>query len=208
MPYVNFAGARYTSDALQNQVNLLGQRIWVANHIEDDARVALASTMDGIEIGVLRAAPPWHRLPHSIAVRKQISSLITNRRFVLSGGDAITSFCDFVESQKGRKLPVHPAYLEVQRILSQQGVQISLEDDLTRAKGHLGEARQVAKALIEQASSEQMSTIQRSKLKAGQDSSAVCADGPGIRRIPMDGERPTVPAGKRKALPILRKVAD
>lgn len=208
LPYVNFENAKYTSDTLQHQVNLLGSKIWVVNHIEDDARVALASTMDGVELGVLRAAPPWHRLPHSLAVRKQISSLITNRRFVLSGGDAITSFCDFVESQKGRKLPVHPAYLELQRILSQQGVQVSVEDDLARAKEHLDEAHQMAKSLIDRPSPELVSTEQPPKVNARQVASPVRADGLDVSRTAASDERPVVPGNRRKVLPILRKVAD
>lgn len=73
-PYVNFEGARYTNEVLGQRHDWAGTRIWVVNHLEDDARVARAATPDGLPLGILRAAPPWHRLPHSLAVRRAIQA--------------------------------------------------------------------------------------------------------------------------------------
>lgn len=120
-PYVNFAGAHYSGETLSQRHDLVGSYIWVANHFEDDARVAEASTLQGLSLGILRAAPPWHKLPHSIAVRRAINSCIRQRMFsIASGADAVEAFLDFSEQQKGRKLPVHPAYLEARHILVQE----------------------------------------------------------------------------------------
>jgi len=117
-PYVEFLRARYSSDVLAQRDDLVGKKIWITNHLENDARVALASLQDGTELGVLRAQPPWHRTPHSLAVRSAIASMVSRRRFdVVNGGDAIATFMEFVEEHGTRgKLPLHPAYLELKRI--------------------------------------------------------------------------------------------
>lgn len=117
-PYVNFEGARYSNETLAQRHDLVGTDIWVVNHLEDDSRVAEASTLDGMSLGILRAAPPWHRLPHSLSIRRAINSCVRRRMFAIAAGtDAIETFMDFCERQKDRKLPIHPAYLEARRIM-------------------------------------------------------------------------------------------
>lgn len=136
-PYVNFSGARYTNDLLKDRNDLVGKKIWVVNHFEDDARICRAYTLDGNYLEVLRAAPPWHRLPHSLQVRSYILSLVHQKRFeIAEGTDAIEVFLDFVESQPGSKLPIHPMYLEVRRILVEHhhGIR-NLQDELTELNG-------------------------------------------------------------------------
>jgi transposase InsO family protein len=118
-PYVNCFGARYSGAALQNRYDLVGQEIWVVNHIVDDARVARASTMNGGSLGILRAAPPWHASPHSLAVRAAINSgTLKEKLDIKQGDDAVESLITFVEQQPHNKLPVHVAYLEARRILT------------------------------------------------------------------------------------------
>jgi len=120
-PYVNFEGARYSSDVLGQRYDLVGTDIWVTNHLEDDARVAQASLPNGLSLGVLRAAPPWNKLPHSLTIRRAINSCSHQGVLRLTdGGDAIESFLKYCESQSHRKLPPHPAYLELRRILAQE----------------------------------------------------------------------------------------
>lgn len=128
-PYVNFYGCRYSNDILSDRHDLVGKRISVTNHLEDDARVAIASTLDGHSLGVLRAAPPWHGLPHSLAIRSAIKALERDRKiYIASGGDAIASFIGAVESSPKNKLPVHPAYLAVMRILAAEARHDAAED--------------------------------------------------------------------------------
>ena len=137
-PFVNFHHARYTGDDLSRRHDLVGQMIQIVNHIEDDARVVMASTSDGAPLGILRASAPWHRLPHSLQIRTAIAHLVYERRFVIAnGGDAIASFLEYVETQPKRKLPVHPTYLAVQRILAEhaRGTERDVEDiQLARTK--------------------------------------------------------------------------
>ncbi|UCV05660.1 hypothetical protein [Dechloromonas denitrificans] len=117
-PYVNFAGASHHGDALQQRFDLVGKKIWVENHIEYDARVALAYTVEGESLGVLRAAPPWHKTPHSLEVRSGITAFFRRKRIsTLALGDAIQAFHRYCEEYQG-KLPVHPAYLESLRVLA------------------------------------------------------------------------------------------
>lgn len=123
VPYVNFVGARLTNEILGQRFDLVGQYIWVVNHIEDDARVAQASTLHGQSLGILRASPPWSKLPHSLRIRRAVSSGLRRKMFyVASGEDAIENFIEFSEAQVGRKLPLHPAYLELRRVLEQRNV--------------------------------------------------------------------------------------
>lgn len=120
-PFVHFSNADYSSDLLARRHDLVGQKIWVTNHLEDDGRVAMASLQSGESLGVLRAAPPWHSLPHSLQVRRAVLHLVRKEKFRLqSGRDAIEEFIQYVEAQSSKKLPVHPAYLEARRILMDQ----------------------------------------------------------------------------------------
>jgi hypothetical protein len=134
-PYVEFHYGRYTNEILQNRQDLVGSYIWVINHLEDDARVALASTEEGQQLGVLRAAPPWHLSPHSLSVRAAICQAASHGKFdIPPGADGIETFMNFVEAQPGNMLPVHPAYLESRRILVAAADQFIGESVLKSAK--------------------------------------------------------------------------
>lgn len=131
-PSVNFAGAKYQSDDLKQRFDLVGKKIWVENHIEYDARVALAFTQEGECIGVLRASPPWHKTPHSLEVRAGITGFFRRKRIsTLSYGDAIQAFHTYCEEHQG-KLPVHPAYLESLRILAMYA-EVEVGDSVLKA---------------------------------------------------------------------------
>lgn len=81
--------------------------------------MALASTLDGMSLGVLRAAPLWNMSPHSLSLRAAICQACSHGKFVIPAGvDAIDVFMRYVESQAHNRLPVHPAYLEARRILA------------------------------------------------------------------------------------------
>lgn len=117
-PFVYFAHGRYTSDTLGQRHDLVGKKIWIINHIDDDVRVVRASTESGQPLGVLQVSSPWNRLPHSLEVRNAVASCINAGKLkVASGHDAIEIFIQYCERQEGKKLPVHPAYLEARRIL-------------------------------------------------------------------------------------------
>jgi hypothetical protein len=116
-PFVNFFGASYSGEILIGRHDLVGTKIAVTNHLEDDARFVKAATASGHSLGLLRAAAPWNGLPHSLAIRKAVQALIHDHRFrVAAGEDPISAFINFAESAPGRKLPPHPAYLAMRRI--------------------------------------------------------------------------------------------
>lgn len=117
-PFVHFIHGRYSNQILEQRHDLVGKMIWVTNHLEEDSRVARAATLDGKSLGILRAQAPWSGLPHSLSVRRAIVACANRELFSLNGtADGVQVFMDFVESQPKKKLPVHPAYLEVRRIL-------------------------------------------------------------------------------------------
>ncbi|WP_180126973.1 hypothetical protein [Rhodoferax sp. BLA1] len=119
-PYFNFANARYSAEWLALRTDLVGKDLWLQIEDEDDARFATVSNGKGLFLGVVRAAPPWHRTPHSLFIRQSIRSLERRRLLHLSTQcDAVEELVRFAENNGG-KLPAHPAYLSVRRILTTQ----------------------------------------------------------------------------------------
>lgn len=185
-PYVNFAGASYSNSELAQRHDLVGQPIWVINHLEDDARIALATTREGAHLGVLRAHPPWHQTPHSLAIRSAINTMVRQRRFCLaSGADAVTAFMEYVESHPKGKLPIHPSYLELKRLLLEHSQPRSGDSEAVAAKARLqtGATRTVA--------------------PAGEDTRD--AEPVAAAAVPVVKSRPPL---ARSALPPLRKAAN
>ncbi len=134
-PFVNFVHGRYTNDVLGQRHDLVGQKIWVINHIEDDLRIVRASTLSGQSLGLLRVSAPWSKLPHSLEVRTAVASYISRGKLnVASGHDAVEAFIDYSEGQTDKKLPVHPAYLEARRILTDVAEAITGRSMLHEAK--------------------------------------------------------------------------
>ncbi len=138
-PFVNFDHGRYGGPVIADREDLVGTKVWMINHIEDDARAVRCTTIDGRLIGILRVAPPWDKLPHSIAVRRNIQVLHKSKKIQNLNNDGIRTFMNFVESQKNKKLPVHPTYLEVRRILSQQAASFEGDSAAIRALQNLNE---------------------------------------------------------------------
>jgi hypothetical protein len=64
--------------------------------------------------------------------------MVRNRRFDLANGaDAVTVFMDFVESNAQSKLPIHPSYLELKRILVEHTEFRSSDTEVAAAKDRL-----------------------------------------------------------------------
>lgn len=100
--------------------DLVGKKIRVINHIEDDCRLVRALTESGQPLGLLHVSSPWNRLPHSLEVRTAVAAYVSAGKLkVAAGHDAVEIFMNFCEQQAEKKLPVHPAYLEARRILTE-----------------------------------------------------------------------------------------
>lgn len=161
----------------------MGKQIWVINHMEDDARIALATTKEGNRLGVLRAHPPWHRTPHSLSIRSAINSLVRNRRFALaSGADAVSVFMDFVESNANGKLPIHPSYLELKRLLIEHAQFRSSDAEIVAAKARLKGATPVPPSLPEDISDSPATVATVAKVGAPQGKSKSTASLPPMRK--------------------------
>ncbi|WP_322067296.1 integrase core domain-containing protein [Burkholderia ubonensis] len=125
-PHFNFANARYSAEWLCLRTDLLGQAFWLQLDNEDDARYAAVSSQHGQFLGVVRAAPPWHRTPHSLYVREAIRALEKRRLLHLAThGDAVEALIRYAEASPQGKLPVHPAYLEARRILQRHAERLA-----------------------------------------------------------------------------------
>jgi hypothetical protein len=119
-PYFQFANARYSAEWLALRTDLLGKLLWLQLEDEDDARFASVSNERGEFLGVVRAAPPWNRSPHTLYMRQAIRGLEKRRMLHLSGQcDAVEELIRYAEGSKDKKLPPHPAYLEARRVLQQ-----------------------------------------------------------------------------------------
>lgn len=118
-PYVNFLRATYSSDSLKSTYNLCGQYIYVEANPKD-LRTLRAYTENGAEIGTLKAGAPWHVRPHTIEMRKIITSLY-DRKIIhyTKYSDPIALFLNYVEdSLRDKKKKIPPAYLEARKSLS------------------------------------------------------------------------------------------
>lgn len=64
--------------------------------------------------------------------------MVRNRRLTLANGaDAVTAFMEFVESNANSKLPVHPSYLELKRLLLEHSQFRSSDTEVAAAKARL-----------------------------------------------------------------------
>ncbi|MCF8169270.1 MAG: hypothetical protein K9J77_11745 [Rhodoferax sp.] len=134
-PYFNFANARYSAEWLCLRTDLLGKTFWLHVEDEDDARYASVSDKQGIYLGTIRAAPPWHQTPHTLYIRQSIRALEQRRLLHLSNStDAVEELIRFAESSLDEKLPVHPAYLEARRVLTKHAESLEGQSMLARVK--------------------------------------------------------------------------
>ncbi|MDQ2733836.1 MAG: transposase [Pseudomonadota bacterium] len=134
-PHFNFANARYSAEWLCLRHDLLGKNVWLHVEDEDDARYATVSTEQGLFLGAVRAAPPWHLTPHTLYMRQAIRALDKRRAIHLSSHcDAVEELIRYAESSADKKLPPHPAYLEARRVLQAHAEGLVGQSMVARAK--------------------------------------------------------------------------
>lgn len=117
-PYINFYGAPYTSDALRNNYSLCGKKISIEANPKD-IRLLRAYNENGSELGILKAAPPWHRTPHSVELRQTILSLKAKKLIhYTDSDDPIACYLSYIEDcLQDKKKKVPPLYLEARRAI-------------------------------------------------------------------------------------------
>jgi hypothetical protein len=150
-PHFNFANARYSAEWLALRTDLVGKQLWLHIEDENDARWATVSTQQGLFLGAVRAAPPWHLTPHTLYMRQSIRALDKRRLIHLSNQcDAVEELIRYAESADDKKLQPHPAYLEARRVLKEHanmlGVQTAENDSNGRNPSHSGSVIPVADA--------------------------------------------------------------
>ncbi len=140
-PYFNFASATYSAEWLMTRTDLLGKELWLQLEDDNDARWAAVSTKDGQYLPSVRAAPPWHLTPHTVYVRQSIRALERRRLVFLSTQcDAVEELIKFCESSEGKKLPVHPAYLETRRVLRMHAEALTEQSMVGQARATAAQA--------------------------------------------------------------------
>ncbi|MBK7424630.1 MAG: hypothetical protein IPJ48_16930 [Propionivibrio sp.] len=98
-PHFNFSNARYSAEWLCLRTDLIGKTFWLHLENEDDARFASVSTKNGVYLGTIRAAPPWHRTPHTLFIRQAIRTLDKRRLLHISNDcDPIEELIRYAES--------------------------------------------------------------------------------------------------------------
>ena len=118
-PYIHCFGVNYSSDVLKFASHWVGQKISIEINVRD-LRTVKAYAPDGAEIGVLRAAPPWHRTPHTLEMRQAVNALVSRKMLhYLEQSDPVMALLEHLESlaQKGKSVP--PLYLEARRLLTE-----------------------------------------------------------------------------------------
>lgn len=117
-PHINFYGVTYTSDSLRNNYSLVGKSISVEANPKD-IRLLRAYAENGAELGILRAAAPWHLTPHSLELRRVILSLKEKKLLhYAENEDPIACYITYVEAGlNNKKTKVPPVYLEARRAI-------------------------------------------------------------------------------------------
>lgn len=134
-PHFNFANAKYSAEWLCLRTDLIGKALWLHLENEDDARFASVSTKQGVYLGTIRAAPPWHRTPHTLFIRQSIRSLDKRRLIHISKNcDAIEELIKYAELSADKKLPAHPAYLEARRVITRHAENLTGQLMVTKVK--------------------------------------------------------------------------
>jgi hypothetical protein len=85
-PYINFTGARYSSDVLSRNAALIGKQLRLYFDMKDLRRVR-AYFENGEELGYLMANRPWCFTPHSLRTRKEILRLRARAKLQYRDGD-------------------------------------------------------------------------------------------------------------------------
>jgi transposase InsO family protein len=121
-PYVHWHGVNYSNDVLKNSYALVGKKLTLLIH-RRDLRTIRAFRDNGAELGVLRAATPWDRMPHTLDMRRAFFSLRRDRRFRYNTDpdhcDPIFALLEHLEATALKKKIVPPLYLEVRSLLTQ-----------------------------------------------------------------------------------------
>jgi len=134
-PHFNFANAKYSAEWLCLRTDLIGKTLWVHLENEDDARFASVSTKQGVYLGTIRAAAPWHRTPHTLFVRQSIRSLEKRRLMHISKNcDAVEELIRYAEAAADKKLPAHPAYLEARRVIARHAEALTGQSMVARTR--------------------------------------------------------------------------
>lgn len=98
-PYVRYRYARYRSVSLKNRWDLVGQRFAAQIDIHDGRFLRLYNEKGELFV-VLRAARPWGRSAHSLALRKLICRLARQGRFEIRGvKDTMPVFREYLRKQ-------------------------------------------------------------------------------------------------------------
>lgn len=115
-PYVQYCGVKYSSDYFRNCFKLIGKKIIIEANSQD-ARVIRAFGVNGEDLGPLRAAPPWHEIPHSFLIRSGVFKAIRQGDIIPTNAHPIISYLDYLENIARTKKDVPVSYLELRKYL-------------------------------------------------------------------------------------------
>src|ERR1051326_898506 len=118
-PYVDCEHARYRSDVLANNVDLIGTKLKIVMDPEDP-RSVIAFLPNGAEFGVLTANNFWGITPHTLEMRKAINVLKKKRLLFLSDNqDPIPVYLRYLEEAANNKKNTQ-AYAKARDYLKRQ----------------------------------------------------------------------------------------
>jgi len=132
-PYIQLDGVQYTSPILAEAGTFIGKKL-IIEIDEDDYRQVQAFTLDGSDLGFLKAKGRWGVTRHSRRTRKAINSLITKRILVLTEFDnPIQRYLEHLSTptkkNKNKELTLSPRQVT-------DATRISKESDLPRQIHH------------------------------------------------------------------------
>lgn len=116
-PHINFGGVKYTNAVLSKAFEMIGQNITI--EIPKDIRTVRAIASDGLDLGILVAAPRWHLTPHTYEVRQETLKCARDKsfNFLATTCDPVIAYIDYKEECIRKGAPVTPEYLEQRELL-------------------------------------------------------------------------------------------
>lgn len=137
-PYIQFLGARYTSQILASATGLIGQKLFIEVD-SNDCTYCKAYLSNGEELGLLKAQGNWGITVHSIRTRKLILSLITKKLLIVtSHQDPVQIYLDYLSTQKSRvkknKKTISPSSAtEATRVAKESGLPKKIKNENNNA---------------------------------------------------------------------------
>lgn len=105
-PYVEIWNARYTNDTLGKMKDWIGRKVRLVADIDRDIRLLRGFVKAGdreIDVGILKAGPPWHKTPHTLEQHKVIQKAKRAGHIAVTPGSDMTETFNAIQRREAEE---------------------------------------------------------------------------------------------------------